>query len=189
MSVFTLHAMIPWVASLAALGVSGVTDVKRRIIPNECAVLIAFCGLGLSLKHGTDQVFIGLAAAFAVVLALGVLAHYGLTGGGDVKLIGAVTLLVPPGEVGLLLVEIALAGGVVSCAYLLAGRALRRMPSVRQTPAGPGNPVTEGHWLSREAARIAAGDPMPYALAVLGGVSYHFIRELHRCLSAISCSL
>ena len=189
MSEITLQQMIPWAVSLGALAVSSAIDVKRRIIPNECAVLIALCGLVLNFQHGMGQALTGLAVALAVVLALGVLAHYGLTGGGDVKLIGAATLLVPPAGVGLLLVEIALAGGVVSCAYLAAGYALRRARSARQTAPDRSTPVTEGHWFAEESARIAAGDPMPYALAVLGGVTYHFIRELHQCFSAMSCSL
>ncbi|MGO9545944.1 MAG: prepilin peptidase [Rhodomicrobium sp.] len=188
MSVLTIQA-IPWAASLAALAGCAATDLRARIVPDEFAVLIAVCGLALGLRFEAGQVGISLLAAIGVFATLGVLAHYGFIGGGDVKLISAVTLLVPPDRVGLLLIEIALAGGVLSCLYLAAGALLRAMPRFRAELRKIGSKSAFRKWVRREGTRVASGYPMPYALAVLGGVAVHIIRELPQCLSATSCSL
>ena len=114
-------------AGLAVLTASAGTDLKERRIPNELAAAVAAVGLvqGLALRPG--QVWLSLLVAFVVFCGLGVLSHYRIIGGGDLKLISAVTLLVPPERVGQLLIEIALAGGVLACIYLLAGYALRSL--------------------------------------------------------------
>lgn len=174
MSVSILPA-IAWAASLAALTASATADVRTRIIPDGFAILIAACGAALSLRAGAAQAFIGMLAALAVFFALGVLAHYNAIGGGDVKLISAATLLVAPDRVPLLLLEISLAGGALSCLYLASGLALRRWPLIYR---GAGRRAGEYAWLRREARRIARGYPMPYALAVLGGVTIHLMTEL-----------
>jgi prepilin peptidase CpaA len=179
----------PWAASLAALAGSGVTDLRARLIPNEFAALIAVCGVALGLRFGAGQLCLSLLVAAAVFFALGILAHYNVIGGGDVKLIGAVTLLAPPDRVGLLLVEIALAGGVLSCFYLAAGFVLRRLHRRYRHAGKTSGKSGFSKWARREGIRIAAGYPMPYALAVLGGVASYIIRELPQCLSATSCSL
>ncbi len=175
-------------AGLAALTGSAVTDLKARIIPNEFVVLIAFCGLALSLSRG-GHVLASLLAAIATFIALGVLAHYDVIGGGDVKLISAATLLVPADGVGMLLLQIALAGGVLSCLYLAAGLLLRRCHGLRQCICKTGRGSRSGRWRRLEGTRVARGYPMPYAVAILGGVTVHIMRELPKCLSAISCSL
>ncbi|MGA7323860.1 MAG: A24 family peptidase [Rhodomicrobium sp.] len=103
-----------WAVSIAALFASAVTDLRERIIPNTIPLIIAACGLALSLQGGPWRIGMNVAAAITVFLALGFLAHYGFIGGGDVKLISAVTLLVPPERIGPLLIEIAIAGGLLS---------------------------------------------------------------------------
>jgi prepilin peptidase CpaA len=188
MSVLLIQAL-PWTASLLALAGSAATDLRARIVPNEFALLIALCGLGLALRSGTGQFWIAIVAALSVFSVLGILAHYNMLGGGDVKLIAATSLLVQPDRVPLLLAEIALAGGVLSCVYLAGGLVLRRWPSLYRIPPGAAQPGPFGKWLRREKSRIARGYPMPYALAVLGGVAVHIIRELPTCFYATSCSL
>ncbi len=188
MSVFLIQA-IPWGASLLALGASSAADLRARIIPNKFAVLIAVCGLAHSLRSGEVQVCLSLFAAASAFISLGVLAHYGLIGGGDVKLIGASALLVPANSVPLLLAEIALAGGVLSALYLATGFLLRRRPQLYRSASKNGRKSPFRKWIRCEGTRIARGYPVPYALAVLGGVSMHIMRELPQCLNAISCSL
>jgi prepilin peptidase CpaA len=180
---------IPWTASLLALAGSAASDLRARIIPNRFAILIALCGLAMALRHGTGALWIGLLAAVCVFLVLGALAHFNVIGGGDVKLIAAACLLVPPDRIPLLLLEIALAGGVLSCIYLAGGFLLRLRPSLYRASSVTARQGAFRKWLRRESARMARGLPMPYALAVLGGVSAHLIRELPSCFSAMSCSL
>ncbi len=188
MSVALIQAL-PWTASLLALAGSAVTDLRKRIIPDEFATLIAVCGLAMALRLGGGQAGIALLAAFCVFCFLGVLAHYHAIGGGDVKLIAACCLLVQPDRIPLLLAEIALAGGVLSGAYLAGGWLLRRWPPARRDAASGGQTNAFRKWLRREGSRIARGYPVPYALAILGGVAVHLIRELPPCFSATSCSL
>ncbi len=188
MNVVLIQA-IPWGASLLALAAGAAADLRARIIPNKFAILIAVCGVAHSLRPGEGQVWFSLLAATSAFLALGVLAHYGLIGGGDVKLIGASALLVPPDCVPLLLVEIALAGGVVSALYLATGFLLRRWPQLYRNAGKNGRAGAFSKWIRCEGFRIARGYPVPYALAVLGGVTMHIMRELPPCLNAISCSL
>ncbi len=180
---------LPWTASLLALAGSAVTDLRKRIIPDEFSTLIAVCGLVMALRFGAGQAGIAVLAALCVFLFLGVLAHYNTIGGGDVKLIAATCLLVQPDRIPLLLAEIALAGGVLSGAYLAGGWLFRRWPRTRREPADAGQPGAFRKWLRRERSRMAKGYPVPYALAVLGGVAVHLIRELPSCFYATSCSL
>jgi prepilin peptidase CpaA len=185
----SLIQTLPWTASLLALAGSAVTDLRKRMIPDEFSTLIAVCGLAMALRLGSGQAWIALLAALCVFFFLGVLAHYNAIGGGDVKLIAACCLLVPPDSIPLLLAEIALAGGVLSGAYLAGGWLLRRSPRTRLEPASASQPNAFRKWLRREGSRIARGYPVPYALAVFGGVAVHLIRELPPCFSATSCSL
>ena len=113
----------------------------------------------MALRAGAGQLWIGLLAALCVFFVLGVLAHYNAIGGGDVKLIAATCLLVPPDRIPLLLIEIALAGGVLSCLYLAGGLLLRRQPALYRRPAGTAKPGTFRKWLRREGSRIARGYP------------------------------
>jgi prepilin peptidase CpaA len=181
-----LHAAL-WAVALIALAASAWTDLKHRIIPDELVGLTAASGLGLSLALRPDDTWIGMLAAALILFGLGTLAHCGLIGGGDVKLISAATLLVPPGHIGALLLLIALSGGFLSGAYLVARAMLRRSHAGGPTP-GDDDALEAGGWFSNECARIAAGGPMPYALAILGGVAGTIAGELPQCLSAGFCS-
>jgi prepilin peptidase CpaA len=185
----SLIPVFSWAVSFLALAGSAATDLRARIIPNELAILIALCGLAMALRSGCAQAGAAVLAGLCVFFFLGALAHYNVIGGGDVKLIAATCLLVPPASVPLILIEIALAGGVLSCLYLAGGFLLRRQPALYRRPAGAAHGGAFRKWLRREAARIARGYPMPYALAVLGGATIHLLRELPPCFSATSCSL
>jgi prepilin peptidase CpaA len=192
---FTILHVLFWAAGLTALLASAWTDLKDRIIPNELAGAVAISGLALCLMARPGQAWISVTAAIAVLFGLGVLAHFNLIGGGDVKLISATTLLVPPAAIGQLLLAIVLAGGAVSCVYLVARLALRnprsgRMPASADAAGDPGA-LSEGArgWFSAECTRIASGGPMPYGLAILGGVAGYVARELPQCISATPCSL
>ena len=189
--IFDVLHTLAWAVALTALLASAWTDLKDRIIPNELVGLIAVAGLCLSLMLRPEQTWISLMAAALVLIGLGVLAHWGVMGGGDVKLISATTLLVPPDHVGQLMVFIAMSGGLLSGVYLL-GRHLLRSSDLRKSVSYPeaggergGN--SEG-WFSGECARVAAGGSMPYALAILGGVAGVIAGEIPQCLSANFCS-
>ena len=127
MSLTFIQAVL-WTIVLAGLFWGAVTDLKERIIPDELAILIALAGLILCLAARPGQLWLSLIAAFVVFLGSGLLCRYGMIGGGDVKLMAAVVLLVPPHEIGELLIAIALAGGVLSSVYLGASLMLGSVP-------------------------------------------------------------
>jgi prepilin peptidase CpaA len=177
MSAFLIET-IPWGVTLLALTASAAADLRARIIPNRFSILIALCGLALQFRLAPAQVWIALLAAMTVFGALGVLAHFNVLGGGDVKLISAAALLVAPDRIPLLLAEITLAGGLLSAFYLAAGLVLRRWPQLYRRPSktlGSGL----GKWLRREGSRAARGYPVPYALAVFCGVTFHIMESFH----------
>jgi prepilin peptidase CpaA len=177
-----------WLISLILISVAAGIDVRDRRIPNEIVVAVAAIGVTLGIITRPGQIWLNLLVAFIVFCALGILSHHRLIGGGDVKLISAVTLLVPPDRVGHLLIAIALAGGALSCCYLAARYGLKKLsptPSSAQAVAGRGGGFVAT--VEAEGVRIAAGDPMPYAVAILGGVILYATGGLFPCF-ARSCS-
>jgi prepilin peptidase CpaA len=168
-----------WLTGLTLLSFAAGTDLKDRRIPNEIVAAVAAVGLTQGLIARPGQVWLSLLVALIVFCALGVLSHYRIIGGGDLKLISAVTLLVPSERVGQLLIEIALAGGVLGCIYLLARFAFRSPPVTSSGIAEAAGPEAGfALALSMERVRIAAGGPLPYAVAVLGGALIYVTREL-----------
>jgi prepilin peptidase CpaA len=181
-----LHPILSAMALLALMA-SAYTDIKDRIIPNELVVLVAACGAALVLTGRPEHIWIGASAAVVTLFALGTLAHFGMIGGGDAKMIAAVTLLVPPNQIGTLLIFIVMAGGVLSVVYILARYTLRSRNSGKTgLPAGAVCLDGDG-WFRRECTRIAAGGPMPYGVAIFGGAAGILARELPRCLPGNFC--
>jgi prepilin peptidase CpaA len=184
-SVISTSALAIIFCSLLA---SSLIDLKHRIIPNELVILVAVCGLSACLLTRPSEVGWSLLIAAGVFIALAFCYRCNWLGGGDVKLISALTLAVPVHQVGPLIVDISVAGAVLCCAYLAAGFALK---SFRAVPAGPTPQSTQGPfsaWLRCESERIMEGRSVPYALAILGGFVYHAFTEFAPCSHAISCS-
>ena len=88
-----------------------------------------------------------------------------------------------------MLFDITLAGGLMSCVYLTAQFMLARTAESRHRGADARYAVQRAAGpLNQECMRIAAGEPMPYALAVLGGVLCFILSEAMECSFGISCS-
>jgi prepilin peptidase CpaA len=164
-----------WLGEMVGLALAAASDVRDRIIPDRIVLLLVANGLLLRLSIADwRQVAVSLLAAGVVLLLLGQAAHFGLIGGGDAKLIAAVAVFVPAADVPALVLAIALAGGVVSFGYL-AMRAMARHGAILRP-------------LRREQSRIAAGLPLPYALAIFLGTGWLGVADLLRCFSATRCS-
>jgi prepilin peptidase CpaA len=180
-------AAVFWSASMLLLLVAALTDLNDRRIPDKVTIAVAAIGVAHGLLVKPGSVWLSLVVASLVFCGLAVLSHRRIIGGGDVKLVSAVTLLVPPNEVARLLVDIAFAGGVLSCLYLAARFRLKMQPSpdvsaVAHAASGWADAV------NAERRRIAAGGPMPYALAIFGGACLYALNEIVSCSSALSCS-
>jgi len=168
--------------ALACLLLAAVFDVARRIIPNELVLAVTVLGITLRILTNPGALWMSVGIAALTIALLGVLAVRSMFGWGDVKMIAAVTLLVPPTGAFALILAIAIAGGLLACAYLLAGRTLRQsLPA-----AGPSRQGLAGLF-DAECTRIRTSRSLPYGVAVFGGVAYQTTVEAVRCWSAISC--
>lgn len=127
---------------VVSLGISAVTDLKHRIVPNGCVVAASASGLAYALIKATIEAdglgVVARAVAGGVTVLLVMLAAAMLSfrasgtqgvGGGDVKLLAAVGVWLGPVG-GLLVVGLACLLGVVSweivrllAAFSTAGKA------------------------------------------------------------------
>lgn len=192
MSLLLLRTML-WAAVLLVLAAAAGIDLRRRIVPNESVMLVAAGGVAIGvLTRPGSTVLLSLLLCFVVLLMLLVFAHFNVLGAGDAKLIAAATLLVPPERIGLLLLAIALAGGLLSGAYLVAFQSLKHARAGRRHGAHLGLRHAAGSFARSSragVARMRSGYSVPYALAVLAGVAFYLASELYQCSSGISCLL
>lgn len=155
-------------AGVAMLVVAALHDIVARTVPNAVALAIAVAGLvnqvALSLM-GAGQLLISIPAAVVVFVLAALLWRRGLMGGADVKLFGASALLVPPMLVPSMVMCITLAGGVLALIYLVARRRLAR-PGVGRPDGLFARTVRVERW------RLRRGGPLPYAVAIAGGVVF-----------------
>lgn len=125
---FTIICLL--VALACLLGAAAVTDIRSRIISNRLNLLIALlaplywiaCGIpawpdmALQLALG-----IGMFTLFAALFAMGMM------GGGDVKLLAAVALWFPWQALMVLLLTMAVLGGLVTLVTVIHHRLTRRL--------------------------------------------------------------
>jgi prepilin peptidase CpaA len=140
-------------------------DVAARTIPNW--VSLCLCGLGVLLRclDGKNALLAGLSLGLLVFAVATFCWKRGWMGGGDVKLLSAAAIFVPPLHVGDMLIAVTLAGGVVGLIYLLGRSLLPR--NVR--PAGVRPRRLLARVLRVERRRLGRGGPLPYASAIAAG--------------------
>jgi prepilin peptidase CpaA len=147
------------------------TDVLGRYIPNEISLaLVAFGACAQLAQHGP----LHLAEAMAITLVLGVLLTFlhGRLGGGDIKLLTAMSLGMTPISIIWFLTATAIAGGVLALMHL----AMRRLPRpLRPSPDAPS--------LLRlyvvERWRILRHAPLPYGVAIAAGGIWTVLMTQH----------
>lgn len=141
-------------------------DVAARTIPNW--VPLCLLALGILLRFLDASLMAGLSLGL-LVFAVAVFCwkrHW--LGGGDVKLIAAAAVFVPPAHVGDLLVAVTLSGGVVGLIYLLG-----RLVSKGQWRAASVRPRGRIARIMRaERRRLSRGGPLPYASAIAAGTIF-----------------
>ena len=145
---------------LAGVSLAAVWDLTKRIIPNTLVLVVAGGGLLLrftALEH--YAIVTSIAAAMAVFIVLRLLMNVITIGGGDVKLIAAVILGQSPATTPSILLNIALAGGIVMVLWSM--RAWMK--------AGDG---------SHGSGALTLHAEMPYAPAILGGLVLHELRGI-----------
>ncbi|HEY1935317.1 MAG TPA: prepilin peptidase [Acetobacteraceae bacterium] len=151
------------VAAIAVLLAASLHDIMARTVPNWMAVVLALLGIGLRGLAGNLPT--GLLAGFLVFVAAAIAWRRGWMGGGDVKLIGAAALVMPPHDVLNFIVAVTLSGGVLAVFYLLA----RRFVPATRALSRPRTLLARA--LRAECWRIRRGGPLPYACAIaIGGL-------------------
>ncbi len=147
-------------------------DVAARTVPNRACLLIAAAGLVVQAVQGS--LLVSIPAALAVFVVAALCWRRGWMGGGDVKLFGAVSLLIPPEGILAMLCATALAGGGLAVVYLVGRRYGRGRSRSGLMPAlGRSRPATVLRRVMRaEGWRLRRGGPMPYAVAIACGTFY-----------------
>ncbi len=153
-------ASVALLIGLALLLGAGLHDIAFRTVPNTLCAALLLCGLALRL-FGAD-IWYGLLAGFIVFGICAIMWWIGWLGGGDVKLLGAASVFVPPGYVPELVLYTSLAGGVLAVAYLVAGK-LVPSPAVQRPPTMLARIARCELW------RLHRRGPLPYAAAIAAG--------------------
>ena len=150
--------MNPLTVLAAAMLVSATLhDIGFRTIPDWLSAVLAADGIFVRLlDHNLPT---GLACGLAVFILAALCWRRGWLGGGDVKLLGATAIVVPPALVPGFILAVSLAGGVLALLYLLLERIIPA-PHLRQ-PASFLRRV-----LIVECRRIRRRTSLPYATAI-----------------------
>ena len=145
---------------VAMLLLTAVQDVAARTVSDRSTLILAAAGVALRLHDYT----IGPAICIAALVFLTAFGCWtrGWLGGGDVKLLGATMVLVPPPYQVTILTVMSLTGGVISLLYLICRRWLSVMPGPR--PLG-----VVRRAVRIELWRLGRGGPIPYAVAIATG--------------------
>lgn len=148
---------------LAAL----VHDVAFRTVPNWISLVLGVLGVLRHLPQGN------LAAALACAALVFGGATFcwlrGWMGGGDVKLLGAAALVIPPAATLDMVLCIALAGGVLALLYIALGR-------VVAAPRGARPRALLARIWRTERYRMHRRGPLPYASAIAAGALFVLVK-------------
>jgi prepilin peptidase CpaA len=151
-------------ASAAVLLLAAWHDVVSRTVPNWMSLLIACFGVAAAFASG--RLLISASFGLIVFIAAAICWRRGWMGGADVKLLGAIAIVLPPSTVSMFAIAMSLAGAVHAITYMLA------RPMVTRPPPISSYPRTRGllpRALRAERWRISRGGPLPYACAIAFG--------------------
>jgi prepilin peptidase CpaA len=154
-----LSSAILMICVLLLMG-SGLHDLIARSIPNAIPAAIALLGAATRLLNG--EVVGALVAGVLISVAAVFCWRRGWLGGGDVKLLAAAAIALPPVSVLPFIAAVAIAGGLLALIYLAARPLTFSHPASR--PAG-----LFARALRVERWRIGRGGPLPYACAIAAG--------------------
>jgi len=159
---FLSHVLMVIAAALLVL--AACLDILTRLIPNSIPLALAVLGVALRVADGSWPWAL---LAAGIVFSLALLCWLrGWMGGGDVKLLGACALLVPPTSVFPMITLVGMAGGALAVVYLTARRLV---PRPTPLPAAQRPHGFLGRALRAERWRLSRGTALPYAVAIAIG--------------------
>ncbi len=147
-------------ACIAIVLAAALHDVAARTVPNWMAAALGV--LGLLVQAISGHLIAGIVAGLIVFIVAAFCWRRGWMGGGDVKLLGAVAIVVPAGHVPQFIVAVTLTGAALAAIYLIARRVVPA-PAARR----PARFIPRA--IRAECWRINRGGPLPYALAIAAG--------------------
>ena len=153
-------------------------DVAARTIPNWVSLSLFVLGILLRLIDSRSlETFSPLLKGLALALVVFAAAVYcwrrGWLGGGDVKLLAAAAIFVPPAHVGDLIIAVTLFGGVVGVIYLFARILIGRLRGFGLAPRASARPRGLLARIMRiERRRLSRGGPLPYSSAIAAGTIF-----------------
>lgn len=161
---------------LALTTVAAVIDWRSRRIPNWLNLIIAIGGLGLAIEGRLDvsagMSGLGLVCGFILLFPAFAL---GAMGGGDVKMLAAVGAWTGPLGVLVILIAATVAGAMIAVAQALhAGKfaALMHNSGILVMNLAHARSVGVDH-IEQTGKQFRSIDrPLPYAVAMLGGVIF-----------------
>lgn len=110
---------------LVAAGIvtwAAISDLRSNVIPNSANVGLFVLWTGWVVSGANAAPWYSLAIGAAVFLLGAVLFHFRQMGGGDVKFLTVLSIWAGPAEVLPFLLQVAVAGGVLTAAWIVNGR-------------------------------------------------------------------
>ncbi|HVC61987.1 MAG TPA: prepilin peptidase [Acetobacteraceae bacterium] len=156
---FWVHGLALPVAALL-LVYAALHDVAARTIPDTIPAALAVLGLVLRVVEGS--LLPAMAAAALLGICVGFCWSRGWLGGGDVKLLAALAMVLPPARVLPAITAIGWFGALLAVPFWVLRRRLGAPSSCR--PAG----LLARIWRA-ERFRLRRGGPLPYGLAIAAG--------------------
>lgn len=139
---------------------AGLHDVIARTVPNSLVLMLSVAAIAAATIDG--HLAASLLVAGIVFAVTAFCWRRGWMGGGDVKLLGAAVLAMPPNSVLTFVAAVAIAGGLLAVFYL-AGRRLVHAPASLRPNSLLRRSMRVERW------RISRGGPLPYACAIAAG--------------------
>jgi len=107
---------------LGAVGYAAFVDLSTRRIPDASVLVCFLAGACCSFSIQGWTAFLSISAAVCALAALMIFVHYGYLGGGDAKLMAAVTAGFPMPVLPLLAFSIAVGGGALAVVMIVFRR-------------------------------------------------------------------
>jgi prepilin peptidase CpaA len=164
--------MVMWHAGLQVvcillLLIAAWSDLARRLIPDWCCLGVGLAGALVRVSAGLEPLAWSLGLATGLFVIMVAMHARGWLGGGDVKLIAALGVGLPPLGTLRFLTAMALAGGILAASHLVLRRVLRA--AAPRSWARPRDAGVVSRVLALESWRIRRHGPLPYGIAIAAG--------------------
>jgi prepilin peptidase CpaA len=161
---FRMHS-VAWWPTVIAVSIAAISDVRSRRIPNWLVFPFLLSGIFMSaLQHGWNGLGQSLLGILVAAVPMGLLYWLGGMGMGDVKLCAAIGAWIGPGQIGIALVVMGVAGGVMALLWAWRGGFLE------ESLDAAGDLVCGKRVLPNAAKR-----KLPYAPAIAFGALFSFL--------------